>query len=268
MSYLDAIIYGVIQGFAEFLPVSSSGHLALLPYLRGIEDPGVAFDLAMHVGTAFAVVVYFHHEVRDLIRSSFMVLRALIKKERIDAHWYTINYLVATVATVIIVVLVKDFASSWGRNSGLIAFNLFFFGILMFIADRFFKESDGFKERKILLSILVGVFQAIAVFPGVSRSGVTLTISRFFKISRKDAAGFSFLLSLPIIIGGFLLKLPEFISNPSIQVGQAGLGMLISFVVGILTIHFFIKLVSRIGLGFFAFYRVILALIIVYLIWV
>jgi undecaprenyl-diphosphatase len=262
MSYIDAIIYGVIQGIAEFLPISSSGHLALLPIVRGIEDPGVAFDLAMHVGTALAVIVYFNRSVFRLIMESFGLI-GLVKNERYQDFSFSLNFIVATSVTVIFAFACKGFAESWGRSSTLIAFNLFFFGIIMFIADRSIVKNN-LKGKKLFFSSLIGLFQAFAIFPGVSRSGATLSIARFLKISREEAAGFSFLLSLPIIIGGFLLRLPELLDNGTIYLGPVIVGMLSAFLIGILTIHLFIKTISKMGLTIFAAYRVVLAGVIIY----
>ncbi|MBT7768293.1 MAG: undecaprenyl-diphosphate phosphatase [Bdellovibrionales bacterium] len=264
VDYLNATIYGVVQGLAEFLPISSSGHLALLPKYLGIIDPGVAFDLAMHVGTALAVVIYFHREVGSLLVSTFQLLHPGRKR---DANsFFALNLIIATITTIVIALAVKDLAASWGRGVEIIAINLMIFAVLMSLADLFapVRAITGklTMERQLMWknALLIGLFQGMAVFPGVSRSGATLTISRWLGLTRSEATRFSFVLSLPIILGGFITKLPELSGE------QAGLsfypllwGGVISLVVGILTIIFFLKFIERVGLLPFALYRIFLA---------
>ncbi len=263
MDYISTILYGAIQGFTEFLPVSSSGHLALLPYVLKIKDPGVAFDLAMHVGTALAVMLYFYKELLKMTRE----LIVIIKKRRVETPFgfYVINMIFSTIITVILAFIIKDFAATIGRSKNFIAFNLLFFGLLMWIADRRAGEGrDDLMSSKLSWSkaALIGFFQAMAIFPGVSRSGATLTIARFLKFSREEASRYSFLLSLPIILGGFIHKLPELAANGAISFADCALGVVVSFIVGLVTIHFFLKLIKRVGLGIFSLYRVILAIVI------
>ena len=239
--------------------MSSSGHLALLPKIRGIVDPGVAFDLSMHVGTALALILYFRKDILQLVRQLINV-----RTDR-EAASLPLNMLVATIVTVIFVLIFKDLASSFGRKLEVISFNLFFFGILMFLADHFSKvESSVMSAFDLKKSILIGLFQGFAVFPGVSRSGSTLTISRWLKLSREEAAKFSFLLSLPIIIGGFIYKIPELSSSGNFDLLQSVVGISVSFVVGILTIHVFLKVIKKMGLIYFGIYRVIFAIIILF----
>ena len=261
MDFLSASLYGVIQGLTEFLPVSSSGHLALMPYVLKIKDPGVAFDLAMHVGTALAILCYFFKEVKVLLMETFKL--PFNNSTNSAMRFYSINLLISTVTTVILALVFKGHVQEIGRNKNLIAFNLLFFGILMFLADYFNKNnSSNFMRSKVQVSksFGVGFCQAMALFPGVSRSGATLTISRFLKLSREEATRFSFLLSLPLILGGFIIKFPELQSaNEAFSIEACVVGVLVSFFVGLLTIHFFLKLIKKIGFGYFALYRVVLA---------
>jgi undecaprenyl-diphosphatase len=260
MDYIAALWYGIIQGLTEFLPVSSSGHLAILPHFLKIEDPGVLFDLSMHIGTALSIIVYFRAEVKELIWESISLIK--MRREHGPERSYAINMIVATGSTFVLALIIKSAAESFGRQPQLIAFNLFLFGILMFIADYFCQQSEDGQMNKINIkaSVAIGLFQALALFPGVSRSGSTLTISRFLRLSRKEAARFSFLLSLPIIFAGFILKLPDFFKEGlKFDVMACFFGGGISFIVGIITIHFFLKVIKQIGLGVFAFYRLILA---------
>lgn len=265
MTYIHATIYGLIQGVSEFLPVSSSGHLALLPKVMEFKDPGVAFDLAMHVGTAMAVIVYFW---RDLL----LLLDSLISKLKGDhdnavGAFYAINLIVATSATLIVALLFKDFARTYARNSTWIAINLMVFGLFMFVSDKFCTEDpNGEMNRKTSWkkALIIGLSQAIAIFPGVSRSGVTIGCARALKLGRVEAARFSFLLSLPIIIGGFIFEVDELSKSASVSIGHCLVGMLVSFAVGLVTIHFFIRMISKIGLIYFVLYRFLIAGLVLY----
>ncbi|MCR9204998.1 MAG: undecaprenyl-diphosphate phosphatase [Halobacteriovoraceae bacterium] len=257
MNELAAITYGLIQGLTEFLPVSSSGHLALLPHFLKIEDPGVFFDLSMHVGTALSILLYFQKEVRHLIKQA---LNVLIKPKEFSNEAYVINMILATITTVFWVFLLKGFAENYGRDPKIIVINLVVFGLLMIIADKFFVDNEtGMMDKpQFGKASLVGFFQALAIFPGVSRSGSTLTISRFLGLGREEATRFSFLLSLPLIFGGFLYKLPE-ASGENFQLIPCFIGVFVSFITGLVTIHFFLKFIKRIGLLSFGIYRFILA---------
>ena len=264
MDYFSASLYGIVQGITEFLPVSSSGHLALLPQFLKITDPGVAFDLTMHVGTALAVIFYFRKELKALIKDTFWFF--LRRPEKLSSRYFLPLYmLTSTVTTVFLVLIFKDLVVKLGaRGPQIIAFNLAFFGILMVLADRK-KETSNEGERMVQQNqwkkaLMIGVFQGFAIFPGVSRSGATLTISRFLGLERKEASRYSFLLSLPIILGGFVTKLPELVhEGSSVSLGACFWGTFISFIVGLLSIHLFLKLIQNLGLGIYAFYRVLLA---------
>jgi undecaprenyl-diphosphatase len=260
MNELAAITYGLIQGLTEFLPVSSSGHLALLPHFLKIEDPGVFFDLAMHVGTALSILLYFQKEVRHLLKQ---VVAVLINPKGYSEEAYAVNMILATITTIIWVFLLKGFAESYGRDPKIIAVNLIVFGLLMIISDKFFPDNEtGYMEKPQLgRASLIGFFQALAIFPGVSRSGSTLTISRFLGLGREESTRFSFLLSLPLIFGGFLYKLPQ-ASGESFQMIPCLIGVGVSFFTGLVTIHFFLKFIKRIGLLSFGIYRFLLAAVI------
>lgn len=255
----DSLIYGLIQGVTEFIPVSSSGHLALLPGFLNIEDPGVFFDLCMHVGTALAVGIYFREDLIKLIKDTLNM--AIFKKEKVVEKNYTINFWVSTVTTMVLGLFLKGFSEKFGRFENLIAINLLLFGVLMFIADYWMpkkKTNYMWENKSYLYSFLIGLFQAFAVFPGVSRSGGTLTISRFLKLGREEAARYSFLLSLPIIGGGMILKICELRNSPlAFDLLPLLIGTLVSFVSGYLTIHYFLKFISKVGLVPFVIYRVL-----------
>jgi len=258
---LIAVIYGMIQGITEFLPVSSSGHLALIPYFLGSKDPGVFFDLAMHIGTALAVIVSFRHKL-------FLLLEQTLNIKTDEKSHFARNFYFASLITVIFVFFIKGYAESFGRSPHWIAFNLVFFGAIMWACDYWGKkEIDLFHKTDFLRSGLIGLSQSFAIFPGVSRSGITLSSSRLLGLSREAAASFSFLLSLPIIIGGFFYKLLGLIKdNALLEIDwvSVGVGIAVSFIIGLLTIKFFMSLLSKVGLGIYFWYRLILAATILY----
>lgn len=260
-----AFVYGIIQGLTEFLPISSSGHLALLPKFFEVQDPGVIFDLVMHLGTAFAVIIYFRKDIFKLISESFY----LISKDPRGHHSpFAFNFIIATLSSIFMILFIKDLALSFGRTSTFIALNLMFFGTLMWISD-LTKDNhvDLVKKRDFKKSIIIGICQSLAVFPGVSRSGATLTAGRFLKMERQDASRFSFLLSLPIILASVAYKLPEILKGQAIAVDLSVIlvGILVSFLCGILTIHFFLKIIAKTGLKYFAIYRLVLGIVILLL---
>ena len=257
------VVYGVVQGLTEFLPVSSSGHLALLPSMLNFSDPGVAFDLWLHVGTALAIIVYFFKDLKPLV---FELPNLFNRSHQSNSKNLLINLITATAISFIFVVLFKFFSSEENRTPLNISINLIVFGLLMWLSDYLGKVRTGlgFTHLQIRNSLLIGIFQAIAVFPGVSRSGITLTIARYLGIPRQEAANFSFILSLPIVIGGMAIKIPELIKSNSFDLSLMIVGLIVSFVVGILSIHFFLKVIKRLGLGIFCFYRIILAGVIMF----
>ncbi|MEX0798975.1 MAG: undecaprenyl-diphosphate phosphatase [Bacteriovoracaceae bacterium] len=257
-----AVFYGMIQGITEFLPISSSGHLALIPRFFELKDPGTLFDLTMHVGTALAILVYFKRDVAVLFRGTKNLL--LRKEQDAPNRLFALNFILATIASVVFILLIKDAALLYGRFSQFIAFNLIFFGLLMYWSDRkrpLPLSMETSSQKKI--SLMIGLAQALAIFPGVSRSGITITTGRFSGLSRLEASRFSFLLSLPIIFASFIYKSKDIISSGG--TGGANfwhmlIGVGVSFLVGILTIHYFLKFLAKVGLGIYTVYRVLLGI--------
>lgn len=264
MTITWAIFYGFIQGVTEFLPVSSSGHLALIPHFFELKDPGVIFDLLMHLGTALAVIIYFHKEVLRLIKETI----ALVLKRDFKNTVFCQNFLIATFFSFFLILIIKNVALEFGRNPLFIGFNFIVFGFLMFLADRKIGGSlDLTKTSNLKKSILIGLSQSLAIFPGVSRSGITLTTSRYLGMNRVDASRFSFLLSLPVILGSIVFKLPEIIdgSATGVPVSVIIVGVVASFLFGYVTIHFFLKLIANLGLAYFSIYRLLVGALLIYM---
>ena len=263
MNLLDAIIYGVVQGVSEFLPVSSSGHLALLPKVLEISDPGITFDLMMHVGTGLAIIVYFHKDVFDLLQQYFTLLKSPFRIKQLSP--FAFNFFVSTLTSVLFILILMVPAKQFGRTPTFIAFNLCLFGLLMYLADKIssVQESLSLHDKiNTKIAVLLGMAQSIAIFPGVSRSGITLTMGRALNLSRKKIGEYSFLMSLPIIFAGALKDIISLLrdQNVTFELMIIATGVLTSFLVGLLTIHYFLKFLVRFGLAFFMIYRVILAI--------
>ncbi len=265
MTIFEAIIYGLIQGLSEFLPVSSSGHLALLPHVISIKDPGVVFDLMMHFGTGLAVMTYFRHEIFRYVKTftPSLVNLKFVGKDR----FFVRNFIFSTFVSVALIVTLMPFAKM-ARDPWFIIINLSVFGGIMWFADIVNRKRAHHLESPMesgmqwKLAGLIGLAQAIAIFPGVSRSGITLTMALLLGMKRKEAGSFSFLLSLPIIFAGILKEIPDLMKEQSSsQFIILITGVVTSFVVGWMTIHFFMKLIGKIQLGYFAIYRWLLAAI-------
>jgi undecaprenyl-diphosphatase len=272
MDNYTAVIYGIIQGTMEFIPVSSSGHLALLPHFLKLKDPGVFFDLTMHLGTGLSVLVYFWKEVVLILKDFFYFICFCPKKMSAKSSLMK-NMLISTVFTFVTVLILQRFNLDWARDPRVIALNLLFFGFVMYLADKFGpnlnQQKGGHRMEKSLegeKALWIGIFQAVAIFPGVSRSGSTLTISRFMGLSRTEASRYTFILSLPVIFGGFLIKLYELPANQDVNWSASLVGGVVSFIVGLLTIKLFLQFIQRLGLGYFTLYRTVLALILVWFI--
>lgn len=265
MTMFDLIVYGFIQGVAEFLPISSSAHLALLPYFLKIKDPGVTFDLMMHLGTALAVIIYFY---RDLFNYCKALPESLSFKKNVSpAAHFTRNLLIATMTTIVMAVFLKDLGATLGRQPIFIIVNLMIFGLYMWWSDKRGIDSLPLLDQKLEAkkSFLIGFAQGLAIFPGVSRSGATIATSRHLGVNREEASRFSFLLSLPIILAGALVKLPETLSGQhTFVLSECLWGILFSFIFGILTISVFMKMIKKIGLVYFTVYRFLLGLVLTY----
>ncbi len=257
MSYFQAVVLAVIQGLTEFWPVSSSGHLILVPHFAHWPDQGIAFDVAVHVGTLLAVVLYFRDDLQRMTVAWFRSLRT----RRVDADarlaWALI---IGSIPVGIVGLLFNDFISTNFRSPMVVAVTLSFFGALLWVADRLSHHRHAARDLRWRDLMVIGCAQALALVPGTSRSGITMTAGLMLGLSRTAAARFSFLLSVPAITmaGGYEgLKL---ISEPgSVDVAALGVGVAVSAVTGYVCIRFFLGIVNRIGFTPFVLYRFVVA---------
>jgi undecaprenyl-diphosphatase len=262
MTTLQIIVLAVVQGLTEFLPISSSGHLVLVPYLVAWTDQGLAFDVAVHFGSLLAVVVFFREDIKGLLHGGVQVLGGDTKSPQ---AYMAIAIALGTIPAAVAGLLFAGWIEMNLRDPAIIVYTLAGYGILMALADRYAKRTKGIAEVRIRDALIIGVAQALALVPGTSRSGVTITAGRLLGFERQDAARFSFLLSAPVILLATLYKGFELVTGDmAVAWSELALGVAVSAVVAYLSIEFFMRFVTRIGLAPFALYRLILAAVILY----
>jgi undecaprenyl-diphosphatase len=259
MTPLQAIALGIIQGLSEFLPISSSAHLTLAPWLLGWEDPGLAFDVALHLGTLIAVLWYFRMEWLALVKAAF----GIITTGRIETpeKRRVVALIIATIPGAIGGYLLQSRAESAFRDPQLIAIALIVMGIVLWLADKLVDQQRVLGEMRWMDALLIGLSQVIALIPGVSRSGSTITTARGLRFDRESAAEFSFLMSMPIIAAAVIMEGPKALQEGGLTNELMG-GVVASAISGWLAISILMRFVSRHSYGIFAFYRVALGLVV------
>lgn len=260
MTIIQSIVLGIVQGLGEFLPISSSAHLVITPWLFNWKDPGLSFDVALHMGTLFAVLFYFWKDWLRLIKSFFASLSERKIGDDIDRRlvWFI---LIASVPGAAIGYLLEEQAETVFRNPLLIAGMMILMGAIMFWIDRSSKGSKKIDNITFIDSFLIGFSQAIAIIPGVSRSGITITTALSRKLDRETSARFSFFLSTPIIAGASLLKLPRLFQN-GIDITIIA-GLLASALFGFLSIKYLLRYVSNHSYNLFVYYRFVFGAIVI-----
>lgn len=255
MTAFQALVLGILQGLAEFLPISSSAHLALAPWAFGWPEPGLAVDVALHVGTLVAVLVYFREEWIRLVAAAIDIVRT--RRVQTLEQRRVILLVIATIPGAIAGVFLNDYAESTFRSPALIGSALAAMGIVLWAVDRMRPESRALDSMGWPEALLIGIAQAAALLPGVSRSGATMTAGRALALDRASAATFSFLMSMPIIAAAAVFKVPHLLRS-----GGASLpllvGVLASAVSGWLAIAIVMRYVRSHSYGVFAGYRVVL----------
>lgn len=253
MGYLQAIFLGFLQGLGEFLPISSSAHLAIAPYFFNWDYQGLEYDVMLHLGTLLAIVAYFWRDWVKIIVDGFIRFRE--KEGRF--LWYV---LVATIPGALLGYLLEDQAETILRQPWVIASSLIFFSIFIFMADRLAKNGKSMESLRLTDILLIGLVQSLAIIPGASRSGVTIMMALFLGYRRQDSARLSFLLATPLIVGAALLEVPK-ISLSMIN-GPFVAGFLSALVFGFLSIKFLLAFLKTRNLVPFVVYRLMLAVLI------
>jgi undecaprenyl-diphosphatase len=261
MEIIQAIILGLVQGFGEFLPISSSAHLILAPFFFNWNDQGLAFDVGLHWGTLLAVILYFYKDVINIVRGFFHTLRKSTRDFTNGYQKLAWLLLLSSIPGVLVGKIFESQVEHLFRSPLLIAGTLSSFGIILYIADLWSKKEKTLNQVNWKMALLIGISQAAAIIPGVSRSGATMAMARFLKFTREDAARFSFLMSIPITLGAGLLKIPDisFKQDPGALIA----GFIAAFTFGLLAIKYLIRYVSKRSFAIFVWYRFLLAAIII-----
>lgn len=255
MTFLHLFFLSLVQGLTEFLPVSSSGHLALFPKIFGEADQGILIDVALHIGTLLAILIYYRRDIFNIVIAVVTWNNPARVKDR------NLGLLIAlgSIPAVAVGLIIHEVFPEGIRSVAVIAFNMIAFAILMGIADKKGAQEKEIHDVNIKSALIVGLAQAVALVPGVSRSGITMTMARFLGFKRTEAARFSFLLGIPAMAGAGLLSLLEIAKadNPGLW-HDAAIAVGFSFLAGLAAIHFMMRWLRNAGLMPFVIYRLIL----------
>ena len=259
MTVFKAIILGIIQAVAEFLPISSSAHLILLPYLFGWESSDLAFDVALHFGTMLSVLVVFFKDWLVLLFSAAKDIKNKEKTTNGKIFWYLI---IATIPGALAGLLLDDIIEDAIRNNILIiSLALAIMGLFIYLGDKWaekhYQKETSFENITLKQAVIVGISQAFAVIPGFSRSGTTILAGRLQDISKEAITKFTFLLSVPIICGATIFKMSDLVFTKEVIIGIVS-----SFAMGLVAIKFLLGYIKKHDFSIFAFYRILLALIV------
>lgn len=266
MEILQSIVLGIIQGLGEFLPISSSGHLIVLPKFFHWQDQGLAFDVALHFGTLLAILIYFQEDWKKIIIKSYFlrqIVRIFIdrKREFFDIKKMKKDMLViigvATIPGVFAGLFLEDRVATVFRNPLLVGFALLIGAMILFFADKAGKKKLEEKDITMKTGIIIGLFQMFAIIPGMSRSGMTISGGLFQNLNRAAAARFSFLLATPIILGATVKEFSVFMHGIN---GNVIIGIISAFASGYLAIKYMLKYLEKQDYRIFVIYRMALAL--------
>lgn len=269
MEILQSVVLGIIQGLGEFLPISSSGHLVVLPKLFGWSDQGLAFDVALHFGTLLAILIYFYEDWKNIIFKSYLLnqtsqifidrKREFFKVDKLKEDKLVI-IAIATIPGILAGLFLEDYAATIFRDPFLVGFALLFGAMILFYADKAGKKKLEEKDVTLKIALLIGLAQMLAIVPGMSRSGMTISAALLLGLNRTAAARFSFLLATPIVLGATVKEFPTFMAagwDINIIVG-----VLTAFGSGYLAIKYMLKYLEKQSYNVFVIYRMLLALVI------
>lgn len=264
---LQALVMGVVQGLTEFLPVSSSGHLVIVPFLFGWDDAfltSLAFSVMLHMGTLVALLVYFRADWARLIPAGFAAVRD--RSFRSDPDRRLAGLLVAaTIPGALAGLLFNDVIENQFRQVGLVALMLVVGGVILFAADRVGRRSRAIADITFPVAVGVGAAQAIALIPGISRSGISISAGRLAGLDREAAARFAFLMATPITAGAGVFELRKLLTGEAgvqVEVAPLVVGMVAALLSGLAAIHFMLRYLRTRSLDVFVFYRFVLATIV------
>jgi len=263
MTIIQALVLGVIQGLTELLPISSSAHLNIIPWMFGWTNSEVfnmsfeGFDVALHFGTLLAIVIFFFKDWLELIKGGY---NQVVKKEKSfegKMFWYLV---IATIPGGIIGFVLDKFVGNKLETPIIIAIALIVMGIILYVVDKKAKSNIKYENMNFKQTFLIGLSQCLAFIPGVSRSGITMTTGRSMGVSRESVAKYSFMLSAPIVLAATIFKIKDFVFTLPFFIG-----IIVSFIIGIFVIKFLLEYLKKGSLKIFAIYRVVLGIIIIIL---
>ncbi len=252
MTIIQSIVLGIVQGLTEFLPVSSSAHLHIFPWVFNWSEIPPSFDIALHFGTLMAISLFFIKDWINLFKGGW---KKLVKKEDSTdgkIFWYLV---IATIPSALLFLILDKIFGDFLKNELVISITLIVMGVLLYIVDKKAKSTSNMKNMTLKQAVIIGMAQALAFIPGMSRSGSTMTIGRLMEVDRETTSKFSFFLSVPIILAATVYKLKDFSFDLTFVIG-----VLTSFVVALVVIKFFMSYIKKGSYKIFAIYRVILGL--------
>ena len=264
---IQALVMGIVQGLTEFLPVSSSGHLIIVPYLLGWDDPfidSLVFSVMLHMGTLLALLTYFRADWLRIIPAWFASIRDRSIAGDPDRRlaWLLVA---STIPAVIAGLLLNDLAETKFRSASLVAVTLVIGAAILWLAERLATRSKGIADLGVVGAVGIGVAQAIALVPGISRSGISISAGLYFGLTRESAARFSFLMATPITAGAGLFELRKIVSGESgvdVSIGPLVIGMIAALVAGLVAIAGLLRFLRSNSTNVFVVYRVILAAVV------
>ena len=252
--YIQSLILGIVQGLTELLPISSSAHLNLIPWMFNWQGLSDSFDVALHFGTLLAIGLFFFKDWLELIKGGFDYVTKKENTSEGRMFWYIV---IATIPGGIIGFLLDHFLEDKLKHPVIIAVALIVMGIVLYFADKKCKSKIDYKHMGFKQTFLIGISQALAFIPGVSRSGVTMTTARLMKVDRESAARYSFMLSAPIVLAATIFKFKDFTLNPEFFIG-----VFASFLVGVGVIKFLMQYLKKGSFKMFAIYRVVVGFLV------
>lgn len=259
MSWFEAIVMGIFQGVAEFLPISSSGHLALLQYLFSIKEGNLFFTEMLHFGTLISIFIVYFKDIARIIYEFLDLIVSIIKGKkirRLSKHqWFGLLIIIGSIPTAVIGLTFKDFFESLYTSIIPIGIAFIVTGFLLWIAEKKGSEGKDVKDVKLIDAILIGIFQGIAIFPGISRSGATIVGGLFRGLKKPVATEYSFLLALPATFGAFVLGMKDVVEGGDALInGPLVLGVILSAITGVFAIKALIKMLNNNKLKYFSYY--------------
>jgi len=258
MNILQAIFLGILQGLTEFLPVSSSGHLVIFQNIFGLQEPAITFDVLVHFGTLIALLIFFRKDIKDIFQNLEKEIKERKRGEYLNLFF---SLIIGTIPIIIWGILLKRIIDLLFDSLLLVGVSFLFTAAILFLTLLFKELKKDFKDIDFLDAIIIGIFQAFSILPGLSRSGTTVSASLFQGLKRETAFKFSFFLGIIAILGATLLQIPEFLHFNTQEIINGLVGFLFSAIIGFFALRLLQKIILQKKLHYFGFYCAILGII-------